>query len=143
MKTRNIMLSTFVMVSIAVPLYAQTTGKSNSPSKSGKAEAAKPSSSKIERGRKVFGSHCASCHADLGNSVKPGKPIKGSQVLSTVATFKSYLNEPLGDMPHYEHVITDEKVLNALYAYVKDAEKQPSNKEKDNGVLKGKGQKKG
>ncbi|MBX9670417.1 MAG: cytochrome c [Candidatus Obscuribacterales bacterium] len=140
MKIRNIILSTFVMVSIAVPLYAQSTNKSNSPNANAKAQAAKPSSS-IERGRKVFGSHCASCHADLGNSVKPNKPIKGSQVLSTVATFKSYLNEPLGDMPHYEHVITDEKVLNALYAYVKDAEKQPSNKEKDNEVLKGKGQK--
>ncbi len=116
-----------MMVSLAIPIYAQTTKQDDTSSSSKQKEVKqRKSSTKIERGRRLFGTHCASCHADLENSVKPGKPIRSSQVLSTMATFKSYLDKPLGDMPHYEHVIADDKLLSDLYAYVKSEESKPS-----------------
>lgn len=75
------------------------------------------------KGKKLFATHCAECHTGGGNIVKPGKPIKGSQVLAAEATFKAYLDKPIGDMPHYEHLITDPKLLHNLYSYVKTLDK--------------------
>ena len=75
------------------------------------------------KGRKLFATHCAECHLGGGNVVKPGKPVKGSQILATEATFKAYLDQPIGDMPHYEHLITDPKLMHNLYSYVKTLDK--------------------
>lgn len=111
-----------LVVTAIVPLasLAQTSKKANPEQKNNEPKKSKEIRKKsISKGSKLYAMHCASCHAAGGNSVAPRKPVKGSQVLSTLATFKSYLNEPIGDMPHYEHLITDEKLLGDLYAYVK------------------------
>ena len=96
--------------------------------KKGCSKAKKKKSSKkqkrIKRGMKIFGSHCASCHAGGGNVVKPSRSIKGSGTLATYATFKAYLNKPIGDMPHYEHLITNDSALKDLYEYTKTFDKE-------------------
>jgi len=116
-----------VVVAALMPIAstAQTSKKANASQKNDAPKTAKGTRKEkaITRGRKLFATHCASCHAAGENSVTPSKPVKGSQVLSTMATFKSYLNEPVGNMPHYEHLITDEKLLGDLYSYVKDLDK--------------------
>lgn len=72
-----------------------------------------------KRGKQLFMSHCSKCHSGGQNNVKPSKPIVGSSVTATYATFKAYLNKPIGTMPHYEHLITDDEALQSLYSYVK------------------------
>lgn len=79
-------------------------------------------------GEQVFAQHCASCHADGGNAVKPSHPVAGSKQLATLATFKDYLSEPPGHMPYYEHVVNDRPTLEALYKYCKQL-KKPSSKQ--------------
>ncbi len=138
---RNKLMVGIVLLATLVPV-ASTAQNSDKKSESGKTGVAKGTKSTksgkaIIRGAKLFGTHCASCHAAGGNSVKPSKPVKGSQVLSTMATFKSYLDTPIGDMPHYQHLITDEKLLGDLYSYVKSIEKNDSREQSDTEKMKG------
>lgn len=76
-------------------------------------------------GQKDFKQYCAQCHAAGGNNVNPSKPISGSQKLATLATFKAYLEAPLGHMPVYPHIIKDKVVLQALFKYCKSLSKEP------------------
>jgi len=76
-------------------------------------------------GEKAFKQYCAQCHAAGGNTVNPGKPISGSQKLATLATFKAYLEAPVGHMPYYKNVVKDKEVLNALYKYCQSLSKEP------------------
>lgn len=71
----------------------------------------------IAMGKKLFSTHCASCHANGTNLVKRSKPVKGSSYLVSYPTFKQYLALPLGDMPHYQNLIKDDNLLGALYKY--------------------------
>ena len=70
-------------------------------------------------GATIFQGHCAECHADGGNTVKPKAPLKGSKKLAAYAVFKAYLSEPMGHMPYYPHLVHDDAALKALYNYVK------------------------
>lgn len=79
-----------------------------------------------KRGKQLFMSHCSKCHTGGQNNVKPSKPIVGSSVTATYATFKAYLNQPIGTMPHYEHLITDDEALQSLYGYVKSLDSDDS-----------------
>lgn len=88
------------------------------------------SSSSLAVGKRLYQTHCASCHQDGGNAIVLNKPVIGSQVLATGATFKSYLNQPLGTMPHYENLITDDELLNKLYAYVRVMDSNSADKQK-------------
>lgn len=90
----------------------------------------KPDSSSFSVGKRLYQTHCASCHQDGGNAIVLNKPVIGSQVLATGATFKSYLNQPLGTMPHYEYLITDDELLNKLYAYVRVMNSSSADKQK-------------
>jgi mono/diheme cytochrome c family protein len=70
-------------------------------------------------GEAVFRENCASCHAGGGNTVNPKKPVAGSDKLANRLLFKSYLENPVGHMPYYKHVVTDQKAVRALYDYCK------------------------
>lgn len=70
-------------------------------------------------GEVVFKQNCQSCHVGGGNTVNPQRPLAGSDKLSSLAVFKSYLEAPLGHMPYYKHVVTDKEALEALYKYCK------------------------
>lgn len=116
---KDMIVSMAVIAVIIVP----TVSLAKTPKKSNEATPTSNKEKAIARGSKLFVNHCASCHAEGGNTITPVKPVRGSQVLSTMATFKSYLNQPIGDMPHYEDLITDQKLLSDLYAYTKDLDK--------------------
>ena len=122
---RKVIVGLALIATALIPIAstAESSKKASEKSDNPKKVKGARKESPVARGGKLFATHCASCHAAGGNSIMPSKPVKGSQVLSTMATFKSYLNEPLGNMPHYEHLITDEKLLSDLYAYVKDLDK--------------------
>jgi mono/diheme cytochrome c family protein len=77
-------------------------------------------------GKKEFKMYCAECHEAGGNKIKPSRAVAGSQKLATLATFKAYLEAPVGHMPYYPHLIKDKTVLEALYKYCKSLPKGPA-----------------
>lgn len=77
---------------------------------------AKDKKAKID-GEGIYKQYCASCHLDGGNVTVPSKTVAGSSKLSTLAVFKDYLNNPVGHMPYYKNVVSDEAMLKALYKY--------------------------
>jgi mono/diheme cytochrome c family protein len=83
----------------------------------------KKSEAKKIDGEVVFKQHCASCHADGGNSIKPNHPVAEAKELGTLATFKNYLSKPPGHMPYYKNVVDDKGTLEALYKYCKTLKK--------------------
>lgn len=70
-------------------------------------------------GAVVFAQNCVSCHAAGANSVNRRRPLAGSPKLANLPMFKSYLENPVGHMPFYKHVVSDQKALRALYEYCK------------------------
>lgn len=140
-KTVRIPLIFLVLLLVLAMLLAwssgvqgQTQGKRVSAKRSTPVRSSKKTATtnttqaKPSRGRNLYQSHCASCHEDGGNLVVPSKPIIGSHVLATGATFKSYLDLPVGTMPHYEDLIKDDGLLNDLYVYVRSLKAVPLNK---------------
>lgn len=116
------LLAIAIILSLAtfVSVFDVAAGPTDSKKKSRQVTVKTKSSNKdLMRGRDLFSSNCASCHPAGGNKVSPSKPINGSWTLSTLSTFKAYLEKPVGTMPHYEHIITDAKSLKLLYEYVK------------------------
>ena len=106
-------------------------GKESSKKKQSPSKKKSDKADSVLKGEKTFGNHCASCHAGGGNVVKPSRSIKGSATLATFATFRAYLNKPIGDMPHYEHLITNELMLRDLYEYTKTFDKEDKSSKKD------------
>lgn len=84
------------------------------------------SKNRIEKasGEVIFQQYCASCHQSGGNATVPSKTVAGSTKLGTLATFKDYLNNPLGHMPYYKNVIEDKTTIDALYKYCKTLKKE-------------------
>jgi mono/diheme cytochrome c family protein len=82
----------------------------------GEVAIAKKQHNKID-GAQVFAQNCAQCHLGGGNQAKPAKPVAESTKLKSLVTFKDYLRAPLGHMPYYKHIVTDDKTLKALYNY--------------------------
>jgi len=72
---------------------------------------------RIKKGRALYRTHCSSCHPGGTNTVTKSKPLVGSTYLKSYPTFKAYLDQPLGDMPHYDHLLKDEDLIGALYLY--------------------------
>jgi len=93
--------------------------KSDKPATQTKAK----SEPKKSKGELTFESHCSSCHINGGNAVNPQKPLAGSKYLSNYVTFKNYLKEPVGTMPHYENLISNDKLLKDLFRYVQTLKK--------------------
>lgn len=119
MTIRPIAFALAIMIAVSA---AQTPAHSKDSKKKAKPalKAQKKSdSTDLRKGSDLFRSNCASCHPAGRNKITRSKPITGSWTLAALSTFKSYLNEPIGTMPHYEHIITDEKNLELLYKYVK------------------------
>lgn len=105
-----------------------TSGGSNSKpedtsqaktSKSAKVKSAAPN------GAAVYKQFCASCHADGGNSVKPGRPVAESSKVANIGIFKEYLSAPPGHMPYYEPVVNNKKTLQALFKYCQSLKRKP------------------
>lgn len=131
------LLGCLSLISLALPCDVQAKPDS-SKSKVSKTKKSKKRAKKApewKKGKVIFDSHCASCHQGGQNTIKPSKKIIGSRTLATYATFKAYLNKPIGNMPHYEHLITNDKLLKAVYKYAKklddDAQKAKSKSSKN------------
>lgn len=136
---RQEMVSTMIKPTALVLAIMIAVGAAQSPadSKDSKKKAKpatraqkKPDNPDLKKGSELFGSSCASCHPGGRNKIKRSKPITGSWTLATLSTFKSYLDEPIGTMPHYEHIISDEKNLELLYKYVKTLESDSTTRKK-------------
>ncbi|MBX9568870.1 MAG: c-type cytochrome [Candidatus Obscuribacterales bacterium] len=80
---------------------------------------------KTPNGEHLYKQHCASCHFAGGNRVKAGKDVAGSTHLSSLPVFKAYLSKPPGHMPHYQHLVSNEALLKALYQYCKTLKSVP------------------
>lgn len=116
-KARNLVLGIAVLA-LATTSIAQAKPET-STKKEPKAKITRQKKKSIKKGSLIFRSHCAACHRLGLNQAKPSKPIVDSATLATFATFKANLNKPVGNMPHYEHLINDDKLLKNLYDYCK------------------------
>ncbi|HIA51489.1 MAG TPA: cytochrome c [Candidatus Melainabacteria bacterium] len=76
-------------------------------------------SSNKRTGEDIYKQFCSSCHVAGGNTAKPSKPIAGSKVLKSIATFQEYLENPPGHMPYYKTVVNDKSMVRKLYEYCK------------------------
>lgn len=110
-KWRNEFNSVAVLVALsAVSLCAAPlcTGKEKSDRRSGE---------------ELYKQYCSSCHVAGGNTAKPSKPIAGSKVIKSIATFQKYLEDPPGHMPYYKTIVSDKAVVKKLYDYCKTLKK--------------------
>jgi mono/diheme cytochrome c family protein len=76
-------------------------------------------------GAQLFQQHCAKCHTEGGNIVKPNRPVAESKQLASLVLFKAYLSAPPGHMPYYQNIVKDPKTLSALYNYCKTLKRKP------------------
>lgn len=117
----------FILPAVAVALICQTINCWAKPQAAPKSESKTKTKASAEpkkgKGELTFDSHCSSCHINGGNVVNPQKPMAGSKYLSNYVSFKNYLKEPVGTMPHYENLIKNDKVLKDLYHYVQTLKK--------------------
>lgn len=74
-------------------------------------------------GADIYKQYCSTCHVAGGNTAKPSKPLAGSKVLKSIATFQKYLEDPPGHMPYYKSIVTDKKLVKKLYEYCKTLKK--------------------
>lgn len=80
---------------------------------------AKKEKTRKPNGAKIFAQYCSNCHFGGANLLKERHPVANSKELSTLATFKSYLRQPPGHMPHYQEIVDNQQVLEALYKFCK------------------------
>lgn len=83
----------------------------------------KATSEHLGKGEQIFSSSCRVCHANGGNVINPGLPLRGSQKLADFKTFLSFIRNPRmpdgsqGSMPSFsESQISNNDVEN-LYNY--------------------------
>ncbi|HNB21397.1 MAG TPA: cytochrome c [Candidatus Melainabacteria bacterium] len=74
-------------------------------------------------GADIYKQYCSNCHVAGGNTAKPSKPLAGSKVLTSIATFQKYLEDPPGHMPYYKTIVTDKKLVKKLYDYCRTLKK--------------------
>ncbi len=117
----------FILPTLALALICQTINCWAKPQAAPKGAPQTKAKTKTEptksKGELTFDSHCSSCHISGGNAVNPQKPLVGSNYLSNYVTFKNYLKTPVGTMPHYENLISNDKVLKELFHYIKTLKK--------------------
>lgn len=117
----------FILPVMALALICQSINCWAKPQVAPKVETKSKAKTKVEptksKGELTFDSHCSSCHINGGNVVKSQKPLAGSKYLSNYVSFKNYLKQPVGTMPHYENLISNDKVLKELYRFVQTLKK--------------------
>ena len=80
-------------------------------------------SSSKRTGADIYKQYCSTCHVAGGNTAKPTKPLAGSKVLTSIATFQKYLEDPPGHMPYYKSIVSDKKLVKKLYEYCRTLKK--------------------
>jgi len=110
-----IILMTFISLQTSNTLYAESNNSGKSDEKA--------TSEQLGKGEQIFRSSCRVCHANGGNVINPSLPLRGSQKLSDIKTFLSFIRNPhmpngsRGDMPSFpESQISDNDAAN-LYQY--------------------------
>jgi mono/diheme cytochrome c family protein len=81
-------------------------------------------SEQMENGEKIFNADCRVCHVNGGNIINSRFPLRGSQRLSTVKTFLSFIRNPRmpdgssGAMPSFSESRISDKEAENLYQYI-------------------------
>lgn len=73
---------------------------------------------KVRVGADLYRRLCSACHPGGGNTIEPDHPVTGSDTLTDLETFASWLRNPDPPMPAFaENKITD-KQIEELYEYI-------------------------
>jgi len=80
-------------------------------------------SEQLGNGEKIFNTSCRVCHVNGGNVIDPRFPLRGSQKLSDLKTFLSFIRDPRmpdgsqGSMPSFSESQISHKDAENLYHY--------------------------
>lgn len=69
-------------------------------------------------GEKTYAANCGGCHANGGNSIKPGLPVKNSSKLSDLDTFRGWVRSPNAPMPAFPETAISNAEVEDMYHYV-------------------------
>lgn len=70
------------------------------------------------KGESLYGTHCAGCHPNGGNSITPGRPVKGSSTLSDFKLFLQWIRHPEALMPPFPETVLSDAEARELYEYI-------------------------
>ena len=79
-------------------------------------------------GRQLYEAYCSSCHADGGNLLVPGKPLRAAAQIASLEDFRGYLRDPSGRqgnasglMPAFTAEQLSDKDVAVLFGYISAA----------------------
>lgn len=79
----------------------------------------------LQSGRRVFYSRCSGCHANGGNIILPGHPLRSSQELDSLEQFSKFVRNPRlpdgdqGPMPNFSERELDSQDLKDVFEYIR------------------------
>ena len=82
------------------------------------AGATQPTAQSYKAGENLFEANCSACHPNGDNTIKPGKPIKGSPKLKDLDTFISWIRHPVLPMPQFQDSQISASQAKELYQYI-------------------------
>jgi cytochrome c6 len=70
------------------------------------------------KGQSLYAAHCGGCHPNGGNSITPGRPVKGSSTLSDFKVFLQWIRHPAALMPPFPETVLSDAEARELYGYI-------------------------
>lgn len=108
----------------AAPEKAQTASRPSTGGTASNAAASRAGDEEMN-GQETFQLNCASCHAGGGNIVVASLPLKSSQKLGSLTSFKTFMRKPTmpdgsaGRMPPFAEADIPDGQAADLYAYIR------------------------
>jgi len=72
-------------------------------------------------GAQIFANRCAVCHPNGGNVINPNLPLRGSPLLGSFETFRTFVRKGRRAMPAFSPSQINDSQMRALYQYVSSA----------------------
>ncbi|SDM18417.1 cytochrome c6 [Geoalkalibacter ferrihydriticus] len=109
--------SKFVIVTLvlgSLVFFGCSERKEEAPPAPAATPAATPAAADLEAGETLFNQHCAACHADGGNVMRPERNLTHANLmergLGTPESLRDYLRDPGPGMPAFnQNTISDEQ----------------------------------
>jgi len=112
-----------LIISLITFISAQTNDMLHAGVNNSEKSDEKATSEQLANGEKIFNASCRVCHANGGNIINPGLPLRGSKQLTDFKTFLSFIRSPQmpdgtrGAMPSFSESQIANKEAENLYKY--------------------------
>jgi mono/diheme cytochrome c family protein len=124
MRTMVLLFQGIVIILLIVFVFARTNDMLYAAANIAEKDTESATSEQVENGEKIFNNSCRVCHVNGGNVIDPRFPLRGSQKLTDLKTFLSYIRNPkmpdgsLGAMPSFPESQISNKDTENLYQYL-------------------------